>query len=119
MSVSPSKRPPRPPRPSFAQWLQFVLGAPLVQISCAIVAAGSFAFARFLEQGPNDPPKPLVAGILAIGVFPIIAVGMMRGARTFRDRAAAGTASTSAARLALAILAPLAALAGVIALAAS
>jgi hypothetical protein len=115
MSASPK----RPARPTFAQWLQFVLGAPLVQISCAIVAGGSFAFARFLDQGPNDPPKPLVAGILAIGVFPIIAVGMMRGGRTFRDRAATGTASTSAARIVLALLPPLAALAGVIALAAS
>jgi hypothetical protein len=43
---------------------------------------------------------------------------MMRGGRAFRDRAAADTANASTARIALALLAPLAALAGVIALAA-
>jgi hypothetical protein len=100
-------------------WLRYVLGAPLVQISCAIVAAGSFAFALWLPSGPNDPPKPLVAGILAIGCFPIIAVGMMRGGRRRAEHAKAGTASASAAAIALALLAPLAALAGVVALASS
>lgn len=100
-------------------WLRYVLGNPLIQISCAIVAAGSFAFARFLTAGPNDPPKPLVAGILAIGVFPVIAVGVMRGHRRLRDAQKAGTASASTVHVAFALLAPLAALAGVVALAAS
>jgi len=98
-------------------WLRYVLGAPLVQISCAIVAAGSFAFAQFFPQGPNDPPKPLVAGILAIGCFPIIAVGMMRGGRTRADRVKSGTANANG--FVLALLLPLIAAASVVALAAS
>jgi hypothetical protein len=100
-------------------WLRYVLGNPLNQIACAVVAAGSFAFAQLLTSGPNDPPKPLVAVMLAIGVFPVIAVGVMRGQRRLRDRQKAGTASASIAHVALALLAPLAALAGVVALAAT
>ena len=98
-------------------WLRYVLGNPLIQISCAIVALGSFAFAALLTTGPNDPPKPLVAGMLVIGCFPIIAVGVMRGQRTRTERAKAGTAD--AGTFWLPLLAPLAALAGVVALAAS
>ena len=95
-------------------WLRYVLGAPLVQIACAIMAAGSFAFAHFLDTGPNDPPKPLVAMILAIGCFPIIAVGMMRGQRARKERANAGASGWW-----LALVLPLHAIAGVVALAAS
>ena len=98
-------------------WLRYVLGNPLIQISCAVVALGSFAFAQLLTAGPNDPPKPLVAGILVIGCFPIIAVGVMRGQRTRAEHVKAGTAKPGLFWLAL--LAPLAALAGVVALAAS
>jgi hypothetical protein len=104
------------PRPSAAQWIRYVIGQALIQISCGVVAAGSFAFATFFEQGPNDPPRPLVAGILLIGCFPIIAVGVMRGQRTLRDRMKSG--DVSARGFWLTFLLPLAALAGVIALAA-
>jgi hypothetical protein len=62
-------------------WLRLMLGPWLVQLSAAIIGAGSFAFAFALSHDPEDPPMPLVAGILLIGCFPLIAVGIHRGRR--------------------------------------
>lgn len=62
-------------------WLRLMLGQWLVQICAAIVGAGSFAFAHFVSPGPDDPPAPLVAGILVIGCFPVILVGIGRARR--------------------------------------
>lgn len=71
-----------PRRVPLTLWLHLVFGQWLMQMGAILVGACSLALAFVLPHGPDDPPIWLASFILAIGCFPLFAVGALRAHRS-------------------------------------